>query len=335
MITTLPPATSRPIMIVGDAMLDVYQRVDVSRISQEAPVPVAKMLLEPPTMRLGGAANVAANCAAMGAERTMLLAAIGSDSWGTQLATLTQQAGVRAAWAQAPEHVTTIKTRIMGGRGYRQQLLRIDTEAQVPEAAAKVIKSAAIEVMAQPGEDQIGLVVLSDYAKGAISDPQPIIRAATATGLSVIVDPKSPDWEDAYAGATVIKPNEDEFLEWLGVRSMDVVDYSLVRRRMAGLCRHLVITRGERGAKIVAAVGDGPPVHVPAVAKGARDVTGAGDTVLAAMAAWWDNTTLTEAVTIGMHAAACAVMHVGTQVVDRASIERMLTFSRSEANHAS
>lgn len=334
MITTLPPANVKPILIVGDAMLDIYQRVEVTRISQEAPVPVAKMLMERPTMRLGGAANVAANCAAMGAERVMLLAAIGSDAFGPQLVAMTEQAGVRAAWAQAPDHVTTTKTRIMGGRGHSQQLIRIDLEAKVPEAAAKVIQTAALEILAQPGEHRPDLVVLSDYAKGAIADPQPIIRAAGAASIPVIVDPKVPEWEDAYVGATVIKPNESEFLAWLGVTSMDVVDYSVVRRRMAGLCRHLVITRGEHGATIVAAIGDGPPVHVPAVAKGAVDVTGAGDTVLAAMATWLGSATLTEAVTIGMHAAACAVLHVGTRVVDRASIERMLATNKAEASHA-
>lgn len=312
----LPDNSAARVLVVGDVMLDVYIRATVDRISQEAPVPVAKVVGEDYS-RPGGAANVAVNVRAMGA-RTVLMGACGYDHWSVLLAKLVGQSGVEALLLQASDLPTTTKTRVMAGRDYQAQVLRIDNEGVPgPEQRAALLESAIAAV--QSDDVRATCVVLSDYAKGAIPDPQPIIREAQRKRIPVLVDPKRADWS-LYSGASIIKPNLAEFLAAMGVRRLEDIEYPEVREALKAMrIGAAVVTLGSAGAIIVDPESEVVlKVPVAGNAGAVVDVTGAGDTVMAAMAAW-SGTGLDHAglVAIGMRAAAISVSRVGTTTVTR------------------
>jgi len=299
------------LLIVGDVMLDRYWFGDVSRISPEAPVPVVK--IERSEERPGGAANVARNAAALGAE-VCLLSVVGDDEAGGSLQRLMGEGQVDASLHVDAEISTTVKLRVIGRQ---QQLLRIDFETAPSHEVLRAKLAEFVERL--PGCD---VVVLSDYGKGGLAHITEMICLARAAGKKVLVDPKGDDYAK-YAGATIITPNRSELREVVG-RWKD--DAELERkaeelRRELGL-EALLVTRSEEGMSLFHA---GGAVHQGAVAREVFDVSGAGDTVIATLAvmlahgAGW-----AEAIHVANVAAGVVVGKLGTAVVTRDELEAAL-----------
>lgn len=257
------------VLLVGDVMLDVYWDGATHRISPEAPVPV--LTVGGKRHRPGGAANVAVNLAALGSPVT-LLAPLGQDDAGLRIGSMLRDEGVRFEAITQEGHVTTQKIRCVS-RG--QQLLRADFEQKVPPPMITAMSRRYTALL--PEHD---IVVLSDYAKGALAECQDFIRMAREAGKLVLIDPKGKDYE-RYAGATLLKPNLAEFTTCVG----DIQDESHFCRMGSALRRrlrleHLLVTRGEDGMSLFNAHG---VYHQPAQVREVYDVCGAGDTVLATL----------------------------------------------------
>ena len=266
----VPDTTRARVLVVGDVMLDRYWFGEVSRISPEAPVPVVKV--ERSEERLGGAANVARNCAALGAQVT-LLSVVGADEAGRTLSRLLADAGIVAGLHEDHQLDTTVKLRVIGRQ---QQLLRIDFE-NAP--AHEVLRAKLTEFeLRLPACD---VVVFSDYGKGGLVHIDAMIALAHGCGKPVLVDPKGEDYR-RYAGADVLTPNRGELREVVG-RWSDEAD--LCRRatelRQQLDIKALLVTRSEEGMTLF---DDDGAHHEPAVAREVYDVSGAGDTVIATLA---------------------------------------------------
>ena len=262
------------VVIVGDAMLDVYLRGDVDRISPEAPVPVVRV--RDRKLALGGAANVAQNVAALGAGCD-LVAVVGNDRAGATLRERLDAGAMESRSLVTVSRPTTTKTRVMARS---QQLVRFDEEDDAdlaPEEVSRVL--AAIE-HALPHATAL---VLEDYNKGVLV-PAVIagaIALARAHKLPVVVDPKFRNFF-AYRGATVFKPNRRELESALGA-AVDLDHPAALPDTFARLgVDHLLLTLGERGMALVSA--DGVVHRVPTTAREVYDVVGAGDTVTAYLA---------------------------------------------------
>jgi rfaE bifunctional protein kinase chain/domain len=259
------------LLVVGDVMLDRYWFGEVSRISPEAPVPVARITRS--EERPGGAANVARNAAAIGA-RVDLLAVVGMDEPGDVLVRLLQNEGVHAELTRDETVNTTVKLRVIGRQ---QQLLRIDFE-NLPAAEALQAKRAQFDARITTAN----VVIFSDYGKGGLAHVAEMIESARAVGKQVLVDPKGDDFE-RYRHASVLTPNLGEFRavagRWANERELREKAEQL--RRSLDLDA-LLITRSEEGMTLFRASG---VLHVPAVAKEVYDVSGAGDTVIATLGA--------------------------------------------------
>jgi D-beta-D-heptose 7-phosphate kinase/D-beta-D-heptose 1-phosphate adenosyltransferase len=308
----------RRVAVVGDAMLDVYLRGDVERISPEAPVPVVRV--RDRRFGLGGAANVAQNVVASGAQAT-LVAVVGRDSAAATLRELLGERGLSSdALAEVPRPTTT-KTRVVARS---QQLVRLDEEEDGDLAAAEL---AVLAAHAERAIDAADAVVLEDYNKGVLMPP--IIAAAIARargrGIPVVVDPKFRNFF-AYRGATIFKPNRRELEAALGA----TVDLDAAGALPAMLSRlgveHLLLTLGERGMALVDASGQ---VHrIPATAREVYDVVGAGDTVTAYLAcALAAGATALEAAAIANLAAGIEVGKLGAATVTRDEIVEAFTRS--------
>jgi rfaE bifunctional protein kinase chain/domain len=308
---TLTDFSSVRLLIVGDVMLDRYWFGDVSRISPEAPVPVVK--IERCEERPGGAANVARNVAALGAQ-AMLLSLVGPDEAGERLACLLREGGIDASLHVDDAVSTTVKLRVIGRQ---QQLLRIDFENRPSREALR----AKLDEFAQrlPGCDA---VVFSDYGKGGLARIGEMIRLAREAGKRVLVDPKGDDYS-AYVGATLITPNRSEMREVVG-RWKDEAD---LERRAAALrgsldVAALLVTRSEEGMSLFLPE---RTIHEKAVAREVFDVSGAGDTVIATLAvllangADWD-----EAIRVANVAAGIVVGKLGAAVVGRDELAEAL-----------
>jgi rfaE bifunctional protein kinase chain/domain len=266
----LPDTAQARILVVGDVMLDRYWFGDVSRISPEAPVPVVKV--ERTEERPGGAANVARNIAALGAQAT-LLSVVGADEAGAALARLLAAAKIDASLHEDPQLNTTVKLRVIGRQ---QQLLRIDFE-NAPAHEVLQSKLAEFEVRVQDCD----LVILSDYGKGGLTHIRSMIARARELGKPVLIDPKGDDWA-RYAGASLITPNRAELREVVG-RWKDEADLAarVAKLREALGFDALLLTRSEEGMTLFA---DGGALHEAAQAREVYDVSGAGDTVIATLA---------------------------------------------------
>ncbi|KDB97375.1 D-beta-D-heptose 7-phosphate kinase/D-beta-D-heptose 1-phosphate adenosyltransferase domain protein [Bordetella bronchiseptica D993] len=192
------------VLVVGDVMLDRYWFGEVDRISPEAPVPVVRVARRED--RLGGAANVARNVAALGAQVT-LIGVVGADEVGHRIERMAAEEGVRTDLVSDTEHPTTLKMRVLGRQ---QQLLRVDFEQHPEPAALDGISAAVARQLAQHD-----IVVLSDYAKGVLDRVESIIAAAVGHSLPVLVDPKGDHYE-RYRGATLVTPNRAEMREAVG-----------------------------------------------------------------------------------------------------------------------
>jgi D-glycero-beta-D-manno-heptose-7-phosphate kinase len=266
----LPDTRKARILVVGDVMLDRYWFGEVSRISPEAPVPVVKV--GKTEERPGGAANVARNIAALGAQ-VALLSVVGADEAGQALARLLAESSIDASLLEDPQLNTTVKLRVLGRQ---QQLLRIDFE----NAPAHEVLQAKLAEFEQRIAN-CDVVILSDYGKGGLTHIAAMIRSARAHGKPVLVDPKGDDYA-RYAGASVITPNRAELREVVGrwTNEKDLVERVGRLRAELGL-EALLLTRSEEGMTLFANEG---ATHEPALAREVYDVSGAGDTVIATLA---------------------------------------------------
>jgi D-glycero-beta-D-manno-heptose-7-phosphate kinase len=258
------------VLVAGDVMLDRYWYGAVDRISPEAPVPVVRVQRD--EERLGAAANVALNVRALGAQAT-LAAVLGGDPEGQTLRRMLQAQGIQDACTPQDELRTTVKLRVIGRQ---QQLIRLDFEAT---PAADVLDRFTARVVSEIA--QHNLVLVSDYAKGALRDVSALIAAARTQRKPVFVDPKGRDWQ-RYRGATVATPNVAELQAVVG----DWADEATLQRKAQALredCQWeaLLLTRGADGMTLFSESGDHT---VPARAREVFDVTGAGDTVIAVLA---------------------------------------------------
>ena len=259
------------VLVVGDAMLDRYWFGAVDRISPEAPVPVVRVSRE--EERLGGAANVALNVKALGA-RVTLLTVVGTDEPARRLRTLLEEQGVNALLGSDAQLFTIVKLRVIGRA---QQLLRIDFENQ-PDHEVLASMLADYE-QALPEHDA---VLFSDYGKGGLTHITTMIELARAAGKPVLVDPKGDDYS-RYKGATVITPNRAELAEVVGRWNSEAQLAERAERLRAELgLDGLLVTRSEDGMSLFDAAGH---ARIPAEAREVFDVTGAGDTVIATLAA--------------------------------------------------
>lgn len=290
-------------LVVGDVMLDRYWFGDVSRISPEAPVPVVRFRNQ--EERLGGAANVANNCAGLGA-RTQLLSVTGADEAGDRIAQLVKAAGIKASLHRDAQIPTTVKLRVLS----KQQLLRIDFET-APTSEVLASKLADFKA-ALPA---CNVVILSDYGKGGLTHISKMIALARAAGKRVLVDPKGDDWS-RYRGAQVVTPNRKELADVVGEWKTEADLDRRVRRLRSELgLEALLLTRGHEGMSLFSGR---KPVHVRAEAREVFDVSGAGDTVIATLGTMLGaGMRLEQAMRVANRAGGIKVAKLGTAVVTR------------------
>lgn len=289
------------VLVVGDVMLDRYWFGEVGRISPEAPVPVVK--IDRTEERPGGAANVARNAAALGANVT-LLSVVGRDEPGAALKRLLKRERITAQLHADRDLRTTIKLRVIGRQ---QQLVRVDFET-APSHEALASKLRDFERLLAKTD----AVVLSDYGKGGLTHIVKMIRMARAAGKPVLVDPKGDDYA-RYRGATLVTPNRSEFREvagaWKNESELTRKAHELARTLKIGA---LLITRSEEGMTLYQ---DRKRVHVPAQAREVFDVSGAGDTVIATVGAMLAvGLDMEDAVRYANRAAGIVVAKFGTAV---------------------
>jgi D-beta-D-heptose 7-phosphate kinase/D-beta-D-heptose 1-phosphate adenosyltransferase len=273
-VRAFPAAT---VLVLGDAILDRYVSGQAARLSPEAPIPVLRPRGTHAT--LGGAANVALNVATLGG-RALLCGVMGDDAAGAEMARLlSRETRIQSSLIRVAGRPTTAKTRFMVGP---HQLMRLDEETTDPIDAAT---AEAVLDGFQAALAQADIVVLSDYAKGVLCDPvlAGALARAKAAGKRVIADPKRPDFA-AYRGADVLTPNEIEARAATGFDAAE--DAGAERAGSAALDATqgdaVLVSRSERGLTLVCR--EGPALHVPTRAREVADVSGAGDTLVAALA---------------------------------------------------
>lgn len=297
------------VLVVGDAMVDRYWYGAVERISPEAPVPVVKVIRE--EERIGAAANVAYNVVTLGAQASFL-GVVGEDEPGRRLEVLLSRTGIVAHLRRDPALTTTVKLRVIGRQ---QQLLRMDFENE-PDHDALALQSEAFRDLA-PGHEAI---LFSDYGKGGLAHIPAMIAAARRLGKPVLVDPKGSDYR-RYSGASVITPNRAELQQVVGSWSdADGLATKAQALRQALALEALLVTQGEEGMTLFDNHGH---VHVDTDAREVFDVTGAGDTVIATLAALVAaGLTLREAMPLANKAAGVVVGKFGTATI---SYEELFT----------
>jgi D-glycero-beta-D-manno-heptose-7-phosphate kinase len=293
---------SRRVLVVGDAMLDRYWFGNVERISPEAPVPVVAVKRE--EVRLGGAANVAMNVKTLGAACT-LLTVVGDDDAGRSLRALLAQHAINAVLGTDAQLQTVVKLRVIGRS---QQLLRIDFENKPDHEVLQLMLSDYERLL--PEHD---LVLMSDYGKGGLTHVGQMIEQARAAGKPVLVDPKGSDFS-RYAGATAITPNRSELALVVGAWSDENSLAQQAQALRAQLNLHgLLLTRSEEGISLFDDTGH---LRLPTQAREVFDVTGAGDTVIATLAALMAcGLSLREAAAHANQAAGIVVSRFGTAAV--------------------
>ncbi len=312
MTPPLPGFRDVRVVVAGDLMLDRYWHGSTQRISPEAPVPVVRV--DGAEERPGGAANVALNVAALGGG-ARVVGPTGSDEAADRLAQLLEAAGVGQRFHRLPGADTITKLRVISRH---QQLIRLDFERGFPG-----FDRSAMLALLDPELADASVLVLSDYAKGALPDPGGLIDAARRAGRPVLVDPKGTDYH-RYRGATLLTPNLAEFEAVVG----PCADADEIARRGAELAAELgleamLVTRGEAGMTLAPRTGDA--VHLPTRAREVFDVTGAGDTVIATLAAALGaGVSLADAAALANVAAGVVVGKLGTATVSPAELEAAL-----------
>lgn len=319
----LPPTVSARILVVGDFMVDRYWFGDTVRVSQEAPVPVVDVAdVED---RPGGAANVALNIATLGA-RCVFVAAVGRDAAARGVRERLEAAGVECDFVEVPAWQTTLKIRVVS---QRQQLLRADVEAPLPESVSEAVQA---RVAAQLPD--VDAVILEDYDKGVLAAPEALVECAKAAGVTVLVDPKHKPFT-RYAGADVIKPNRREFQRavgtWRDEAELAAKGEAVLERTGAGA---LVVTQGSEGLTVVRR--ESGASHVSGHDVQIYDRTGAGDTVAAALGVGiglgWD---MMAAARMANAAAGLVCAKSGTASVSGAEVNRALAKRKANPSLAS
>jgi len=309
MIELLAKIPGSRVLVIGDIMLDRYWWGGVDRISPEAPVPVVR--IERMTIAAGGAANVAANLKSLECEPT-LIGVIGDDDESNQVAEALNAAGVQSdGLIRAEGRPTTVKTRLVA---HQQHLARIDREDISPIEDG--IRETAISRVRAIINDH-GAVVISDYAKGFLTNEliSAVINLCAETRTPVLVDPKGKEY-GKYKGATLLTPNKREAAEACNLEeNSDGMVESAGGRLMSDLgLRSLLITRGSEGMSLF--IRDEVPLNLPALARQVFDVTGAGDTVIATLAAGIAaGIPMPDAARIANIAAGLAVEQAGTTAI--------------------
>jgi len=309
----------RTILVVGDLMLDIFLWGDVRRISPEAPVPVVEVRRE--THLLGGAANVVRNIVTLGG-RARVAGIVGHDAYGAEILKLLEGAHVPCSGViTVDDRPTTVKTRVIA---QHQQVVRVDREEVRPhdsrttQALMRALEEAAAESDA---------IIVSDYAKGVVSrEVMDAVRLlATRYDIPVFVDPKVTHTA-FYHHVTVVTPNTQEASAMSGIAVTDEASLEAAGRMLLEKlqCGHVLITRGPEGMSLFEA--GAPPFHIPTVAQKVFDVTGAGDTVIAALAlAASAGLAMRDAAALANTAAGIVVGEVGTAAVDHARLRAALT----------
>lgn len=302
-VSDLPARLKRArILVVGDAMLDRYLFGEVERISPEAPVPVVRVTRQ--EERLGGAANVALNVKSLGPQVT-LITVVGDDEPASKLQQLLKTRGVDGILGRDPKLYTSVKLRIIGRA---QQLVRVDFENQPDHEVLGDMLADFARVLAEHDT-----VLFSDYGKGGLTHIPRMIELARAAGKPVLVDPKGTDYS-RYVGATLITPNRSELAQVMGPWQSEAQLHERAQAlREAQHWEGLLLTRSEEGMSLFDAAGH---MQVQAQAREVFDVTGAGDTVIATMAAMLAcGMSLREAMPIANRAGGIVVGKFGTATV--------------------
>lgn len=300
----IPAFPNANVVVVGDIMLDRYWLGPTSRISPEAPVPVVK--IEGNEDRPGGAANVALNIAALGSN-VAVGGLCGQDEAAETLQTVLSSVGIHCFFDRIQGQDTITKLRVLSRN---QQLIRLDFE----QSFESIDKSPLSQLLEKQLENA-GALVLSDYAKGCLSDPQSFIELAKRRNLPVVVDPKGSDFS-RYRGATLLTPNMSEFQGVVGV----CPDEDTIVAKAQELIQTydldaILVTRSEHGMTLIQR--GQAELHLPAKAKEVYDVTGAGDTVVASIAASLAaGTSLPDACVLANAAAGVVVGKLGTSTVN-------------------
>ncbi|POB00411.1 D-glycero-beta-D-manno-heptose-7-phosphate kinase [Chromobacterium sinusclupearum] len=289
------------VLVVGDVMLDRYWFGDVSRISPEAPVPVAKIARS--EERAGGAANVARNIAGLGGKAS-ILSVVGDDEAANALEALLVRDGIATSLKRDANISTTVKLRVVARQ---QQLIRLDFE---DTPSHEILADKLQEFAAIVGEHDV--VILSDYGKGGLTHVEEMIRLARAAGKPVLIDPKGDDYSK-YAGATLLTPNRSEFRQVAGSwRDEDTLTRKAQDLREELNLDALLVTRSEEGMTLFRAEG---ALHQPTLAREVYDVSGAGDTVIGTLGlALAAGLTLPVAMSLANAAAGVVVGKLGTAV---------------------
>jgi D-beta-D-heptose 7-phosphate kinase / D-beta-D-heptose 1-phosphate adenosyltransferase len=310
---SMPAFSNALVLVIGDVMLDRYFWGEVSRVSPEAPVPVVRVVQK--THILGGAGNVARNITGLGAN-VLLLGVRGADSQGDYLERLLAQSEIDCQLVTSANIPTTTKTRVLG---QGQQLLRLDEETP---KALDAEACATLKSRIESALPRVGAVILSDYGKGMFLGDLAtwVIQICRRRQVPVFVDPKGADWR-RYRGAFAVTPNTAEFQAVSGANSVDngalTAQAQIVRERF-GL-EWLLVTRGARGLSLL---GSGhAPVHIRSRAQEVFDVSGAGDTVIATLAACVAaGAAMPQAAEVANAAAGVVVAKIGTQAIQASEL---------------
>jgi D-glycero-beta-D-manno-heptose-7-phosphate kinase len=302
-VVPLARISAARVLVVGDVMLDRYWFGDVNRISPEAPVPVVRV--QKKEDRLGGAANVARNAAALGAQAG-LLCVVGHDEPGERIVELLDESKVNGYLERDPDLPTTIKLRVLSRQ---QQLLRVDFEDAPNHEVLRACSDRFTELL--PQHD---VVLMSDYAKGGLTHVTEMIDEAKRAGKPVLVDPKGDEWE-RYRGATLMTPNRAELREVIGNWKSEEDLLERVTKLRAELdLTALLLTRSEEGMTLFT---ESQVLHTSAEAREVYDVSGAGDTVIATVATMLGaGVPLVDSIVYANRAAGIVVGKLGTATVD-------------------
>lgn len=308
----MPPFQQARLLVVGDVMLDRYWHGAASRISPEAPVPVVRVGNQED--RPGGAGNVALNIAALGSAAT-LVGIVGKDDNADDLQSRLAAAGVYCDLLHSTDKPTITKLRVVS---QHQQLIRLDFEQNFDSTDVADLQGKVASLL-----PSAQVLVLSDYAKGALQDVSELIDLGRAQNIPIIVDPKGTDFEK-YRGATLITPNLNEFESVVGHCAHEDELVAKGRSLLSDLnLQAMLITRGEHGMTLIRP--DSPELHLPARAQEVFDVTGAGDTVISVLAAALAaGDSLADATAIANLAAGLVVGKLGTAAISGPELRRAI-----------
>jgi len=307
---TMPRFDKSTVLVVGDIMLDSYWYGDTSRISPEAPVPIVKVGKQED--RPGGAANVALNIAALNSQAS-LVGVVGNDDAAKTLKNSLAAADIKTNFYTSKENPTITKLRIISRH---QQLIRMDFEEQFSES-----DSLGCLDVARQQVDNAKAIIVSDYLKGSLTDVSPYIQLAKQQNIPILIDPKGSDFS-RYKGASILTPNLSEFETVMGPCESEEELVSKGLQLISELeLEALLITRGERGMTLL--LPGQAEIHLPARAREVFDVTGAGDTVIAVLAASLAaGESYQHAVGLANLAAGIVVAKLGTAVVSGPELRR-------------